>query len=57
MRIDYSEIQERAYGTYERNKLIMKLLKKGVSQAEIARKHKVSRQCINQIAKRKRGLK
>jgi len=52
--MNQSIIQQKAYGTLERNELIVQLIDKDVSQAEIARRFKVSRQCINAIVKRKR---
>ena len=52
--MNQSIIQQKAYGTLERNELIVQLIDKDVSQAEIARRFKVTRQCINAIVKRRR---
>ena len=46
---------QKAYGTYYRNKEIIKKFKSGVPQAELARQYGISRQAINNIVRRNQG--
>ena len=49
--------QQKFTGTYQRNLKIIKLVKLGIPQAEVARRHGISRQAVNNIILRSKGAK
>ncbi|KKN72872.1 hypothetical protein LCGC14_0405760 [marine sediment metagenome] len=54
MKQSKSIILQRAWKTYERNLYWIKLIKRGYSQVYIAKEYGVSRQCVNQVWKRRK---